>query len=354
MLNFISMLLQKTQMTAKGAVSAAINSADTRRTVIDESESLRVEPQCSVSKDLYSVKELGKVRSLANDLFSSYHMIAISSMMSVNGASISKTLDTLNPRKSLRAFTRAISGTESMSLMDEDSCLAGFPNIAMSTTESIGGYGDSSAYKDSPISKIVDTSVSENGEKFVLPIAYTLTSIYLDPTGIVDLMAFETGFDSLKERHHKYKSRGGSYVKDLLIAKDIMNKRKRMMMGDSGDLYQEAQSQASKSHLHSILSGSFNPVSTSNIFIISAEVARMVEKEMRGPISDASIRKKIFDNSMAVMIIIVDTEWDSLTVWYNAINGSSETTLSSMGKKEGGSDVMALFKSLRGGNAAII
>ena len=170
---------------------------------------------------------------------------------------------------------------------------------------------------------------------------------------LVDLMTHQPISSSSTDKLYKLDAKRGSYIDDILLSKELIKKKQRVLRNDASGVYQEALAQVRKGHAYSLFSSTFNPVTASTIYVISKRVAKAAEKEMRGQLSEIKVRDKIFDNSLAMMIAVIDTEWDTLTIYYNGITAPSVLTLSTLEKKSGDANIMDLFKTLKGGNAAI-
>lgn len=340
--------------SAKTAAKAAVLSSSRRRTVIETGGQLRVEPMCLVSSDISELEDISKVKQLVTGLYASFHMIAVSSMsLDVNNADIVKILDNLSPSKSAESFIRTMEDQNDF-MYDDDAYLDGLPcTRPVNTTEDVT-FNASSVFKDHPTGIVVDVNVTIGEVKNTLPLIYMLRSKTLDPDHVADVMAHKPLDSSMTEKLYKHNNRGTGYIEDLLVGKALIDRQQRMMMRDHEGSYAEAVDQVRRGHLLSILGKSFNPVTASSIYIVSAAVAKKAEKELGGPISNAKIRARVFDNSLAMMIVVVDYEWDRVVVWYSGINAPTTLTLSKVGKKTGDMNIMDLFKTLKGGNAAIL
>lgn len=339
------------------ALKAILSSRKKNRSSIDVGKNLRIEPYCVISKDIVNHENINGVKTTLTKLFASYHMIATSSMMMVEKASITKVMDSLSPNKDIDSFVRSMESSNDY-LYNEDEYRYGLPNERKSqftTTEGVS-FAPSS-FKDHPTGIAIDMTVSsaETGiESQKLPILYLMRYMPVEESWLKDLMSSNPVDTSSTDKLYKLDANRGSYIKDILLSKELIRKKQRVLMGDTQSIYRDAIDQARKGHAYSMFSSTFNPITASTVYIISKKVAKSVEREMGGSLSSMKTRARIFEGALAMMIAVIDSEWDTLTIYYEGIAAPSVLTLSTLEKKSGDANIMDLFKTLKGGNAAIL
>ena len=66
----------------------------------------------------------------------------------------------------------------------------------------------------------------------------------------------------------------------------------------------------------------------SNIFIIDSTTKAKLEQQMGGLLEDVRVRTRIFANSYAMMILIVDAAWETVTIYIRGHAKASEYKIS--------------------------
>ena len=120
------------------------------------------------------------------------------------------------------------------------------------------------------------------------------------------------------------------------------------MLNDQSGIYKEIMKRKRKGLWSTIFSLGTRPsvAKASNIMIISDQTAAQVEQVVGGKLSNPRVRAKLFQDTLLMLLFVVDTRFEMVTIYHRTIDQPTELPLKSI--KSGSSkqpDVMEILKS---------
>ena len=185
-----------------------------------------------------------------------------------------------------------------------------------------------------------------------IPVSVRLMSSIIPNNSITRLLTYKSEDNSLVERFHAWRSGRIGFIKDLIFCQDLIDEYKRASIGDETNTLQEIVRRVNNSKKYGLLTKNPSLVSASNIFVITEEVAREVENKLGGKLSNANIRQKAFDNTYAMIIAVVDREWERVTFYTRGMAASTDLSIKeikSANKNGKGPDILDVMKSFNQG-----
>ena len=362
------------------------------RSLVESTQVARVEPLTILSKDLITVEYTPEVMQTLLSLFTGYYLQAISLSVKIQGINVIKVLDRVNPDRHLNDLTLVTEGyQERLGLTKEGhkyrlptlenrdaidfetqrirkvslESLAGKLNTPITDTmedpESLVGTGtvthdDLDVVKEVSnlaIGKFVKVTIESNGQKAVIPVNIRLATNVIPTNSIVRLLTVKSGDESLTERYHSWRAGRIEFIRDLILAQDLIDEHKKAIMNDESGVYSQILDRVNRAKSYGALSHNPSLVSASNIFVISNDVAREIETKLHGKLSSPRIRDLLFKNTYAMLIVVVDKEWDRVTIYTRGINSATDVSVKEIkaANKGKGVDPMDVLKALTSGNA---
>lgn len=352
----------------------------------DAAKITRVEPILVVSKDMINSEYLPDVSQTLLSIFSGYFLQAFNLTSSVNSVRVIKTLDRLNPDRDSSGYllanetladykTQAASFYEhklplaKLRISKEDDALFETLLAKDSLDEKVEASG--TIRSDAPadvnkilnetsnaaVGKIINVSFkAKDGDKDVsldIPIAVRLVPVLLSNLAIVKILGMKTEENTLVERYHAWRAGRIGFIRDLIFCQDLIDEAKKVMMEDEDGTYTEIIRRANSTKKYGLLTANPSLVSASNLFIISSDVAKELETKLGGRLSNPKIINKAFENTYAMIIVVVDTEWERATFYTRNISTSANYSLKELkaANKNKGIDVMDVLKSFSHGNS---
>lgn len=342
----------------------------TTNSLAEVSKLTRVEPLTILSKDLLNLEYMPDVTNSMLNLFSAYYLQAINIMTKVKDVEVIRLLDRLNPDRDSTGFLLA----EGMSNRNESSIgLLGMESyqysLPMSSVPRLALEEDNK----NPLNDVANLSVGkllnvkiafvpgqdptpghdDNHQKgsdrtVDLQVAVRLAVSVVPDNTIQHLLTFKSEDNSIIERYHAWRSGRIGFIKDLIFAQDLIDEWKRASINDNTDTIQEIIRRVNNSKKYGLLTKNPSLVSASNIFIISEQTARDVESKLGGKLSNKNIRTKAFDNTYAMVIAVVDREYERVTIYTRGTEASTDVSIKEIKAANRGSkgpDIIDMMKS---------
>lgn len=314
----------------------------------------RVEPLTLVDADVANLDYISDVMQSALSMFAGYYLQAINMLNSVGNVAVAERLKPLNPSSSFgfeehQQFKPTYFGLKNkkeprhvaLESVTADVKIDDYKEISASANLSVG-----------KMYKIVLNGGS-NDKKVEVPVAIRLMVNILPSSILSEFFTYRDSFDmSMKERWHAWREGRLEFVKDLILCNDLIDKYRRMAITDKSGLGQTILNRET-SQVVKALKGHESYATASNIAVISEETLAMIEAKLNGRFSNSKIRETMFENSNLMLLLVVDKQWDRVTVYTRGIDAS--TTLSAKEMKSSGKgngpDVAEIMKAYMMGSS---
>lgn len=156
------------------------------------------------------------------------------------------------------------------------------------------------------------------------------------------------------ERWHAYRSGRITFINDLIFCQDVIDEYKRSALLDESGTMAEILRRVNNAKKFGILTANPSLVASSNLFVISEEVARNIEVDLGGKLSNPHIREKAFASTYAMIIAVINRDWQRVTFYTRGIAGSTDVSVKDMKSagKDKGADIMEALKQFNMGMPA--
>lgn len=349
------------------------------RSLSDATKLTRVEPLTILSKDLINLEYMPDVQQSLLSLFSAYYLQAVAVLTTINNVEVIKVLDRLNPNRdetgwllqsslesasvremALESYTYALPGTEGIALEDKSD---NTEQVSILSNLSVGkllnvqiaynGNTEDKQEEDSTEDKQEEDSKGKKPQSVTIPVQVRLMASVLPTATITRLLALKTEESGIVERFHAWRAGRIGFIKDLIFCQDLVDEYKKALVQDETDTLQEILRRVNNTKKFGLLTKNPSLVSASNLFVISEQVAKEIEQKLGGKLSSPRIRQKAFDNTYAMIIVVVDREWERVTFYTRGVAASTDLSIKEIknaSKAKGGSDVLDIFRSLQLGS----
>jgi hypothetical protein len=373
--------------TALTSIAKAINTVKdnftnyyTTKSLSDATRLTRVEPLTIVSKDCLNIECMQDVNNVLLNMFAGYYLQAVHMLTSVNDVEVVRILDKLNPDRDETGFLLEEKvSRESLATLSLESYTYSLPTSTRLALEApgkdsgkmiVGGKGKDPAEVITDISnlsvgKLVNITITYNksvegikddsASAVTIPVNFRLMVSSVPNSTIAHLLAVHQDESSLVERFHAWRSGRISFIKDLIFCQDLIDEHKRAMIGDESGTMLEIMRRVNNSKKYGVITKNPSLVSASNLFVITEEIARDLEGKLGGRLTNFKTREQAFQNTYAMVIVVIDREWQRVTFYTRGIQSYTDMSykeLKSAGKDKG-PDIMDILKSLNTGHAPV-
>ena len=195
----------------------------------------------------------------------------------------------------------------------------------------------------------VEVANPEGGNRATFPILVRIMGVTTASKIIVDILSSGLKNSGLKERYHRWREGELSLIKDLMFSQDLINEHKRRILKDSSNIYLSSTLRSRKNRIAAILTGRPSIATASNIAIISESTKKELERAIRSRLDNFRSREKLFSEIYLMLLVVVDPDWDTITIYHRSIEHASTFTArdlkSTGGGKSTGPDIGDLLKA---------
>lgn len=204
------------------------------------------------------------------------------------------------------------------------------------------------------VGKIVEVSISENGQTAKIPITIRLRVTGMAPSSLVETLSVNSRDNSAK--HRKFMMRAGDLsFMDAIFARDRIMAHKQAAMKDASGYYSTVAKRVAGNVLTEALTGKVSVGTASSIIVMTEQTKQELERTLGNKLSNFRAREAIFQSTYAMLIAVMDPEWETVTIYHAGIE--MPTNLSAKDIKAAGRgtgpDVAEVLKAYQLGNAPV-
>lgn len=196
-------------------------------------------------------------------------------------------------------------------------------------------------------------AAGEELRSVTIPISIRLMVNSIPENSLIDLLATGSMDHSLVERYHAWRAGRISFIRDLILCQDLIDEKKKAMINDKSDIHGQIVARVSNAKLAGLASRNPSLNVSSNLYVISEVTAATLEKKLGGKLNNLSTRKKIFDSGYAMIIAVVDRQWERVTFYHRGIATSTTVSLRDIksGNRNSGPDVGDILRAYQLGSS---
>ena len=375
----------------------------------------RVCPRVLIEEGLRGLPYIGELLHTNCNIFAGYYLTAVSMMADINGVSVLERLERLNPdrdpvRYTVHKFGKTKFGTEDYqdSSLSVESFATGLPTKAkqqrmvalesMAWDDSRGRYIRSSVLaasleaadpKDSSkpddkkgedkkdsrqieignrardaivsvnennnlgVGKILEVSLTNRGETISIPVTLTLSVGTTDSESLIHILGIWKREYKFKERWHGMRSGELKFWREFVFMRDIIENQRKALIRDKSGYLSGMLAQSTKNTAAAAISGSASVATASSTIMVSAETARQIELECGFKFDDYGSRQRVFESTFAMLLFVVDTEWEMVKIYHRGIEHPTRLTIKELKSagKGNGPDIAEILKAYQLGRA---
>ena len=379
-----------------------VSSAMTTRSLADVARPSIAKPIVVVDHTLVSdLQYMPNIYQVALGMFSGIYLQAISMATTVEGVSVSKVLNRVNPEMdpslsyifesmrydhstklatykyrlpiTINMKPQPARGVSTENLIDR--AQDRYSNVRGYETEHDQNLDEARSHKASMhqdmLTKVlmVDSNMAvgkyftvtlligdEKPQEVDVVVNVTLDINYVQDSLCVDMLSTRRKDTSFSERWWQARIGEISFINEFLLCNDLIDERKKMLLGDRNGVLEKIRQRASNNKIWGVLGNNPSLATASNIAIISSATARQVETKVGGKLSNASTRDKVFTDTNLMMLMVVDYQREVLSIYTRNMESYQNVSFNSIKNASSGKgmDVGEVFKALNTGNMPTI
>jgi hypothetical protein len=352
-----------TTLTAVGRLTDLMRSA-TSESLIEYTQDTRVEPIVILDQSLRNQPYITDALHSLVSIFSGYYLQAVSISSSVGNIDVARLLDKLSTE---RSPSKSAGGTFAHFLSME-SYDVGLPTVSSEARRDkrskkddfeSGSKTDSGAHakladaSNLSVGKLLKVTIKENGHEAEVDVSVRLRVKATGQDAITKLMAGQAKDTSARMRFIQWDVKELALWRDIVLCSDLIESNKKAMIQDKDGTIATLASRRTKNRIAGIFSGEPSVNNASAMVVISDQTRRQIEKDMGGKFKRFKDRQRMFENTLTMIIMVIDTEWEQLTIYHRGIEEPTQLAVKELKSlnKGTGPDVGEILKAYQLGNS---
>lgn len=360
-------------VTYKGTLGTPVSLADINKIA-------RVEPITVIANELTSMPELYNITHGILNIYTAYYLQAIAILSAdLQDVRILKILDKTNPDRDIKtmltagytSFESYNPSTLSLESLKSNSFSMEWINTQIDRDlEPADPTGDNHIFQKveyldklpTAVGKFIEVKFAFNcsiqsGKKVcneaTIPVLVKLDTMLMPGDTINNILTSTAEEISFSSRFRDAIGGRISFIKDFILCSDLIKAQKKTMMRDPTGVYAQILKRINSSRFYSAVTGNISLAGISSVFVISDENERKVQEKIGGKLTNKTTRKIAFDNTSAMMIAVVDREWERVTIYVRDTDGYAQASFKDfeqMASKDN-NNIMDVLKAFSMGHA---
>lgn len=188
------------------------------------------------------------------------------------------------------------------------------------------------------VGKQFEVTFERNGNKQPVQLSVRLMATNTDSDSIKSILAMGSMGRNFKERYIRARAGQLGWFKDLILCNDLIDEARRLRVKDKSGFFEHMMRKRSKNWLAGLLSMSPSINNATAVIIMSQDTAKAAELELGGDLNNFSIRQKVFEVTQSMLMFVVDTQWETVTIYHRGIDRYNELRVNELKRSNGKSD----------------
>ena len=188
------------------------------------------------------------------------------------------------------------------------------------------------------VGKQFEVTFEKDGNKQPVQLSVRLMVTNTDRGSIKSIISMGSMNNTLKERIIRARAGQLGWFKDLILCNDLIDEARRTRIKDKSGFFEHMMRKRSKNFLSGLLSMSPSINNASAVIIMSNDTAKEAALELGGDLSQFSIRQKVFEVTQTMLIFVVDTQWETVTIYHRGLDRFNELRVNELKRANGRSD----------------
>lgn len=356
-----------TTLATVGKIADLMRSAKSD-SLIEYTKDTRVEPLVILDQSLRNQPYITDALHTANSIFAGYYLQAVAITTNVGNIDVVRLLGKLGTDRSLTSS--AASGLSRIASLESykdavptvsvegrrDGIIPGSRRRDRDQRGSKVSSDEHVKLQDAAnlaVGKLLSVSIKENGQEANVDVAIRLKVKTTGTDAIVNIMLGKAIDTSARTRKLQYDVGELQFWKDIIFCSDVIAAERKGMLADHDGTIEKLANRRSKNRLSGFLSGEMSVNNASAMMVVSTTTARRMEQAMNGELKKFKDRERMFENTLSMILMVVDTEWEQITIYHRSIEEPTKLSVKELKSlnKGTGPDVAEILKAYQMGNS---
>lgn len=223
------------------------------------------------------------------------------------------------------------------------------------------GRAVSNIEDDKNISSIIQKKINieillNNGgitHTMVIPMLVKLNVKFISPKHILEVVDSKNSDKSFGYRLDEYKS-GAISLSDLVFGNDLIKKYRENQLDDHNELMDIINFKTANANSKIVTQTGIGYEKYFNLLVVSTSTKASIERAVRGKISKTKYKEKVLESTNALMMTVVDEDYERVIIYTKDIDGVSDITFKALSKGTKDSGMNDIFKALVGNRPPVL
>lgn len=223
-----------------------------------------------------------------------------------------------------------------------------------------GGTGVANAAKyvekitNLAVGNVIDVTIAEDGKEATVPVTIRLRVAGMPSDVMVQTLAVGGKDVTFRSRWRAWRAGEIGFWSDFVLAMDRVDAHRAAMMKDETGYYKAVYGRATNNQVAaSILKEGPSLSTASSIIVMTEQTAKELERRISSELKNFKTRQGIFGHTYSMLMIVVDPDWESVTIYTRGIEMPTKLTardIKTAGKTDS-KELMEILKSYQLGRA---
>lgn len=203
------------------------------------------------------------------------------------------------------------------------------------------------------VGKMIEVTISENGQSAKIPVTVRMRVTGMSPQVMTETLSVG-GYDgSFKSRWRQWRAGEIRFWADAVFAMDRIEAHKKAAMRDKSGYYAAVHKRDAKNGLAAAMTGNVSVGTASSIIVMTEQTRKELERNLNRKLSDFRVRQDVFQNTYAMLMVVIDPEWETVTIYHRGIEMPTELTAKDIttSAKGNGPDITEILRMFMEGKA---
>ena len=204
------------------------------------------------------------------------------------------------------------------------------------------------------VGNVIDVTIAEDGKEAVVPVTIRLRVAGMPSDVMVQTLAVGGKDVTFRSRWRAWRAGEIGFWSDFVMAMDRVDAHRAAMMKDETGYYKAVYGRATNNQMtQAILKDGPSLSTASSIIVMTEQTAKDLERRISGELKNFKTRQGIFGHTYSMLMIIVDPDWESVTIYTRGIEMPTKLTardIKTAGKSDS-KELMEILKSYQLGRA---
>jgi hypothetical protein len=321
--------------------------------------STRLSPMTMIDKKLTLMEgtALQNILQTMLSIYTAHYLQAISLMTKVNGVETIELLDRFSTDPKLGDFIYgklkgSARGTESIALLpsmeEEDT------EVNMPVTANMPNKVNLDDSSNLAVGKLVHVHIGVGTNKVTIPVTVALSPKVIDSNVLPDVLAMTDVDTSFMGRYHQWRAGEIESFIDFVFATDLIEKDRKALLNDKSGVYKTLRERNTSGSIKNLITGKASVNMASAMAVVDKSTSEELEYALKGKLKSAKVRQRYFENTYSMMLVVVDTRAERLTIHQRGIADSGLYTfddIKNASKKTNAIDIDSILKAYKLGES---